>query len=208
MPQKYTIVANYLLPDSEEGSCRSLPRHPRGQFDVPPVATRGITRNESDIPLYQPDDLAHIAVQIADSEQTLCFAKRMASDSKIEKTVLVATSNLTAILFAWKPGEQTEYHSHGKSLGLVLPLIGQLQEDLYEKGERISRNLKPGTASILEQGAIHRLWNCKLSPAISLHLYANAPGGLETVEEYQQDEDNELLLQDGTPVLSRIRAMD
>jgi predicted metal-dependent enzyme (double-stranded beta helix superfamily) len=90
-------------------------------------------------------------------------------------------------LLTWLPGQGTDLHDHGGSVGAFHVLSGTLTEDTVQATDPASPRI---TARELGEGAgrrfgsrhIHRITNGSGRPAISLHVYGPA---LTTMTRYR-----------------------
>jgi predicted metal-dependent enzyme (double-stranded beta helix superfamily) len=153
-------------------------------------------------------ELRRLAELLACDLETRVLATQMIQFySTEEKRMLTSEENLTAMLLKWQPGEQTQFHSHGKSIGVFRVLAGTICEETLEDYYVAAKDFDSTETSTFATGAVHRLTCISRVPAISLHIYANAPGGLDEITEYQTDPNGNLLLPGGKPVIARIRKM-
>jgi hypothetical protein len=106
---------------------------------------------------------------------------------------LAADSGIEAWLLTWLPGQGTEWHDHGGSAGVFLPVRGTLterqamvQRDGLPRIRPGARALPAGTLRPFGTKHVHRVTNEELEPAVSLHAYAPA---LVEMNEYAVDGD-------------------
>ena len=119
--------------------------------------------------------------------------------AKEEKAVVQRDDVLLAVLMRWEPGERTDFHSHGDSIGVLRVLVGKMHEETWN-GERVeTQTLNASDSSDFAAGDIHRLTCTSAGRTVTLHLYANAPRGLQKMTRYATDAADALLLIKGHP---------
>jgi predicted metal-dependent enzyme (double-stranded beta helix superfamily) len=111
---------------------------------------------------------------------------------------LAAEREFEAWLLTWLPGQGTDWHDHGGSAGVFLPVRGTLTEQqavIRRDGPpRIvpgSRQLPVGMLRPFGAKHIHKVTNSALEPAVSLHVYAPA---LVEMNAYQVVDGDQLRL--------------
>jgi predicted metal-dependent enzyme (double-stranded beta helix superfamily) len=80
------------------------------------------------------------------------------------------------LLLAWLPGQATPIHSHGRSVGAVRLLVGELEERRYRPAAggllEVARTRFAAGAVLREGfGTVHRVEAVGRRPALSLHVY-------------------------------------
>ena len=80
------------------------------------------------------------------------------------------------LLLGWLPGQASDLHDHGGSVGLVRLLAGRLDESRLgpSRGGHVVRRRRVCAPAVLVEGprTVHRIENLSDAPAVSLHLYA------------------------------------
>jgi len=80
---------------------------------------------------------------------------------------LVANDIFEVWLIGWPSHHSTTRHDHGRSLGIVLVLDGEL----HETTNFAMKRLGPGEVTVIAPGAVHDVGTTE-STALSLHLYS------------------------------------
>ena len=90
---------------------------------------------------------------------------------------LLCSPAVEVLLLAWLPGQATDVHAHGGSVGAVRLLVGTLEERRYalspdgyvERGRWLYR-----APAVLREGrsTVHRVAAVGPGPALSLHVYS------------------------------------
>lgn len=100
-------------------------------------------------------------------------------------------------LISWVPGQPTELHDHGDSLGALTLLTGSLDEFRWEHGRLRRRRLDAGAQAAFPLGWVHDVvWApaepveiAPAAPTLSIHAYSPP---LTTMSYYQVGADNAL----------------
>ena len=86
---------------------------------------------------------------------------------------LVDEPNVTAWLICWMPGQDTGFHDHDGSAGVVQVLDGEVREDrLVLAGQPSSALAGPGDLLRFGPADIHRVTHHGTAPATTLHAYS------------------------------------
>ncbi|HEX2130302.1 MAG TPA: cysteine dioxygenase family protein [Actinophytocola sp.] len=72
-------------------------------------------------------------------------------------------------LLSWLPGQATEPHDHGPSVGAFTIVSGELTEHVLRDGS--TRRLAAGQSRVFAPGYAHEVRNEGPDPAVSLHVY-------------------------------------
>jgi len=103
-----------------------------------------------------------------------------------------------AWLRTWAPGQSTDLHDHGPSLGALVVLSGELHEITGPRhGRRAPRSsrrvLTPPDVVSFRAGHVHALEGAGTRPAVSLHVYAPAlsPTVRHAMDRVRRDRDRE-----------------
>jgi predicted metal-dependent enzyme (double-stranded beta helix superfamily) len=81
--------------------------------------------------------------------------------------------NVTAWLICWMPGQDTGYHDHDGSAGIVRVLEGEVREErLVLGGEPAATVARPGELLRFGPADIHRVTHHGTAPATTLHAYS------------------------------------
>jgi predicted metal-dependent enzyme (double-stranded beta helix superfamily) len=112
---------------------------------------------------------------------------------------LVDEPNVTAWLICWMPGQDTGFHDHDGSAGVVAVLDGEVREDRLALGPGPASTVA-GAGDLLRFGPddIHRVAHHGTVPATTLHAYSPV---LRRMGAYGFDEHGRLLrraLDEGT----------
>lgn len=96
--------------------------------------------------------------------------------SRHKRIRLYSAPEVEVLLLAWLPGQGTDVHAHGGSVGAVRLLVGSLEERRYsrspdgyvERGRQVHR-----APAVLREGrsTVHRIEAIGPGPALSLHVY-------------------------------------
>lgn len=81
------------------------------------------------------------------------------------------------LLLAWLPGQGTDVHAHGGSVGALRLLVGSLEERRYATSRRgfieVGRKIHRAPAVLQEDRSIvHRIEAIGPGPALSVHVYS------------------------------------
>src|SRR5689334_9391176 len=85
---------------------------------------------------------------------------------------LVATGEYEVWLLTWLPGQATDLHDHGGSVGAFTVVSGALTEETVVGGALRPAELPSGRGRRFGARHVHRVSNRGDEPAISVHAYA------------------------------------
>jgi predicted metal-dependent enzyme (double-stranded beta helix superfamily) len=123
-------------------------------------------------------NLVQIATRLA--EQTELWEPLVAYDPISRYYArLAAEPDFEAWLLTWVPGQGTDWHDHGGSVGAFVVVRGELTERhatvnplAPPRIEPESRELSEGSLRAFGTKHIHQVTNLGIEPAVSVHVYA------------------------------------
>lgn len=93
------------------------------------------------------------------------------------RNTVARTATIELVIIGWLPGQATDVHGHGDSVGVVRVLEGDLEEVCFSaaEGGRLgvtTRVIRPGDTIREVRGRVHQVRNTSRKRAITLHAYS------------------------------------
>ncbi len=130
------------------------------------------------------DELADIAVGVANRRHLWERHAATASASMREGLRLLATDRLEAWLLSWPPGSSVQPHDHGGSNGAFVVCRGELAEIRWMASRRRTAWLGAGAVTTVPSDVVHDVISVGASSALSIHVYSPPLGQMRF---YDQD---------------------
>jgi predicted metal-dependent enzyme (double-stranded beta helix superfamily) len=139
-----------------------------------------------DGPLIEPlsrSRMKEIARAVARCPGTWQQLVRMDPDSRWHQRVHSA-ADYDLWLESWLPGQETGWHDHAGTSGVLVVVRGELEERVSVLNGVFTqvRHIPEGAARRMGRRQVHNLANVSLAPAVSIHVYSPPLGATRGYE--------------------------
>lgn len=184
----------------------------KAMANIKQIATGWLEKHKAMGRQLTPTELADFSKSLANDVspedlkalQARCVEGRCPKTKERYTLNVYSDKNVDAYLLRWGEGIPADWHDHGEGrdgakVGIYV-VDGEPENDLLTpKGKVVRQRLQPGHHYSLGAPYIHRMVDTG-KPSWTVHSYSGPKGGLNHMNFYKRDADDNIILEGGKPV--------